>query len=410
VTLDLPFVRAQFPGLSPPSDPHPQPPVLADNAGGSVPADDVITEMSAFMREHMVQLGASYSRSVRAGAAVQRGREAIARLFGTTADQAVIGPSTTVNVQTLARALAPTLVPGDEVIVTELDHEANIGPWRRLESLGVVVKNWSIDPATANLDPEQLEALLSDRTRVVAFTHASNVVGRIHDVHALAGRIRACGALSVVDGVAYAPHRPVDFDALGVDVYLASLYKVYGPHQGLMLMRRPVLERAKGQYHYFHSENLIPGKLEPGNVSYEAVASLAGVESYFRRVADHHGCSIEGVFELIAAHEAALARRLLDYLDQRPDVRIIGPRSSDPQTRVPTIGFIVNGVRSSAVVESVDTHGVGIRFGDFYARRAIEALGLAEIDGIVRVSLVHYNTLAEVDRIIDALERAPSAR
>lgn len=420
--LDLDFIRSRFPGLEGPT-------ILADNGGGSVPVVDVIDGVAAFMRRHMVQLGADYGRSVSALEAVRAGRSVAADLVGGCPDEIVLGASTTANIQLLARSLAPLLAPGDEIIVTNLDHEANIGPWRRLTNIGVVVREWAFDAESATLRMQELEALLGPRTRLVCFTHVSNVVGQIHDVRTFARRIRDAGAWSMVDGVAFAPHRRVNVSDLGVDFYALSLYKTYGPHLGLLWGRRDLLVAAHGQNHSIHPESAVPLKLEPGNVNYELVAALTGLGAYLDRIYAHHTdadneprarstdsttsptSGPQGrthawnqVFDWFAEHEQRLSSRLLAYLNKRDDVHVIGTSHADRGLRVPTIAFSCDGRRSDEIVTALNEQDIGVRFGHFYAYRAVEAMGLADRGGIIRVSFVHYNTEKEVDRVIEAID------
>ncbi len=405
--LDLDFVRRWFPALS-------ERWALFDNAGGSVTAQAVTAGIVEYLERYQVQLGASYSLSREAEARVRAGERTAAELLGADPEETVVGPSTTANLGILARALRPLMQPGDEVIVTDLDHEANIGAWRRLEEHGVVVRTWPVDRERASLEPEALQALLGPRTRLVALTHCANVVGQIIDVAAIVRQIRANrrDTWVCVDGVAYAPHRLVDVKALDVDAYAVSLYKVYGPHLGALYVRRELLHKARGQNHFFVPEDALPYKLQPGNVTHELAAGLPGIGSYLDGVAAHHRVFADiprrerwaRVFKLFAAHEQQLAARLLEFLEADPRFRIIGPAGSDPDLRVPTIAFVAQGWRSSELVPRLDKHHVAVRWGHFYAKRAIEALGLAHDDGIVRASMVHYNTLAEVDRLIAALD------
>ena len=408
--LDLDFVRASFPALDADW-------ALMDNAGGSVTARAVITGIVEYLERYQVQLGASYARSQEAQARVRQGEATAAELLGATPAETVVGPSTTVNLATLARALAPRLSPGDEVVVSELDHEANIGPWRGLAERGAVIKTWAVDPERATLDPAALDRLLSPRTRLVAFTHCANVVGELLDVPAIVARIRANRADTwiVVDGVAHAPHRLVDVRALDVDVYAVSLYKIYGPHLGAMYVRRELLEHARGQNHFFVPEDALPYKLQPGNVTHELAAGLPGIGAYLDGVAEYHGITggarrerWAGVFERFAAHEQRLVEPLLAFLGEHPRCRIIGPAVADRRVRVPTVAFVVPGRLASSVVGPLDERRIAVRWGHFYAKRAIDALGLAAGEGVVRVSMVHYNTRAEVDRLIAALSEIVS--
>ncbi len=406
--LDLEFVRRQFPALAQ----HWPDWALMDNAGGSLAPAQVVDRIADYLGRYMVQLGASYALSQRATQIVQDAHAAAELLIGAQPGEVVIGPSTTVNAKILAAALRPSWREGDAVIVSELDHEANIGPWMALADSGVEVRIWKLRRETASLELDELEPLLDARTRLVCMTHCANVVGRIHDVRAVADRVHAAGAQLCVDGVAYAPHRLVDVAALDVDYYLLSLYKVYGPHLGLLWGRRALLERARGQNHFFIGEREVPYKLEPGNANHELCAGIPGILAYFAALDEHHferpvasrRAGLARVFERIAAHEAALAERLLGFLRARASVRIIGPQTADPALRVPTVAFAVAGRKASEIPAQLDARKLAIRWGHFYAIRAIEALGLAEADGVVRVSMVHYNTIAEVERLIAALD------
>jgi selenocysteine lyase/cysteine desulfurase len=307
--------------------------------------------------------------------------------------------------QQLARGMADGLRPGDEIVVTNADHEANIGPWRALEAQGVVIREWQVDRASLELPLAGLERLLGPRTRLVAVTHCSNVLGTIMPVAEIARLAHAAGAELCVDGVALAPHRRIDVQALGCDWYVYSFYKTYGPHQAVLWGRHARLLELASLNHFFIGRDRVPYKLQPGNVNYELAFGCAGIPEYLAALGRHHG---DDPFEVVARHEEALAERLLAWLGARNDVRIIGRRTAAREERVPTISFVVDGRRSSAVVAALDTHRVGIRFGDFYARRLIDTLWLAAQDGVVRVSIVHYNTLDEVDRLIAALDRALS--
>jgi cysteine desulfurase family protein (TIGR01976 family) len=411
-SLDLDHVRRHFPALAGDT-------VFFDNAGGSQALGEVADRIAGYLRTTNVQLGASYSVSQASGARVDAGVRAVASLFGASdPSEVVLGPSATQLVSNLAAALGPSLREGDEIIVTEADHEANIGAWRRLSARGVVVREWPVDRERAVLDPEALEPLLNPRTRLVAMTHCSNVVGSIHPVREVARRVHAHGALLFVDGVAYAPHAPIDVAALEVDGYFFSLYKVYGPHMSAMWLRRDLFDRLACINHDFLAD-IVPYKIQPGGMSYELAWSTTAIAEYF----DNLGASLSAsprarsgseipelprarAFEAIAAHEQALSARLLEGLSAIPGVRIIGDPSADRAARVPTISFVVEGTPSSAIPPRVDPHGIGIRFGDFYARRLIDALGLRDKGGVVRVSMVHYNTLSEVDRLLEVLDRA----
>ena len=397
--LDVDFVRAQFPGLQSPW-------VLFDNAGGSVPAKAVIDRVTQYMQRRAVQLGASYGLSRAAEADVRAGEAA-------TPAETIVSHSTTAGLGILAAGIGPTLSEGDEIVVTNLDHAANIGCWRRMAARhGLAVREWKIRPETARLETDDLAALLGPKTRLVAFTQCANVVGELVDVRRVVDVIRdnRQDTIAVADGVAYAPHRHIDVEAMGVDVYATSLYKVYGPHLSAIYGRASLLLAAEGQNHAFIPDDRIPYKLQPGNVTHELAAGLPGITDYLDGVAAHHEVQHldararhAAVFELFTAQEARLCARMLEGLLQHDAISVIGSRDPSPSVRVPTIAFTVKGRHASEVPPLFDPHGIGLRFGDFYAPGAIEALGLAEQGGVVRASLVHYNTLDEVDRFLALL-------
>ena len=405
--FDVEYARGRFPALSADW-------ALFDNAGGSVPLAGVIERVRDYMSRWQVQLGATYRHSATAAALVAEGQRAAARLVNAGSDEVVLGPSSTMNVRVLARALRPLFSPGDEIVVTNLDHETNVGAWRLLEEEGLRIREWRFDPGRLELTLEGLEPLLGQRTRLVCFTHCSNVVGTIHDAAAIIRRVHEAGALTCVDGVAFAPHRRVDVKALDADFYLVSLYKLGGPHLGLLYGKHELLRRARGQNHFFVPEDEVPYKLEPGNVVHELTAALPAVlehlldldARHFPGAAVPEPARLERVYDTIAAHEAALAAPLLDFLRSRRGVRILGLAEADPARRAPTVSFVVDGRDSSEIPTRLDGEGIAIRYGHYYAHRAIDTLGLLPRNGVVRVSMFHYNTAAEVARLVAALDRA----
>jgi len=406
--LDLPFVRSQFPVLAGDW-------VFFDNAGGSQTLQGVADYLRDYLLTSNVQLGASYAVSQQATERVAKAAQGVATLVNAAdPSEVVMGGSTSLLLRILSLSLGQTLVAGDEVIVTNCDHEANIGCWLDLQQRGISIKVWKLRPDTLEFDLADLDALMTSRTRLVAVTHASNILGTLNPVRAIADYVHDRGALLCVDGVAYAPHRLVDVQALDVDFYVFSFYKVYGPHYAVLYGKREHLVRMPGINHFFIDGEQTPYKFQPGNVNFELSYSMLGLCDYLRDLAHHH-CGAQAApdlrtqmvqaFDQIALHEEALGDRLLQYLTQKPNVRIIGYPTADPQRRVPTISFVVDGVDSSTIPPLVDPHHIGIRYGDFYARRLMDDLDLAAQNGVVRVSMVHYNTLEEVDRLIEVFEK-----
>lgn len=398
------FVTRSFPALG-------RGQVFLDNAGGSQVAQQVGDRITQYLFSANVQLGASYAASVKAADMVHQGRNALATLLNAErAEEVVMGATTTQLFEQLARALVQTWAPGDEVIVTNFDHEANIGPWKKLAKDGIVLREWSMRPGAHLPDLEDLAALLTDRTRLVAVTHASNIYGTINPIRAIADLVHEAGALLCVDGVAFAPHRAVDVQTLGADFYAFSVYKVYGTHFSALYGRYDLLLASGNINHSFFPNDKVPQKLEPGNANYELAYSCVGVIDYLEALAQAHGINSEGraaveaAFGLVADHEETLSRQLLSYLKGRPDVKIIGATEADQALRVPTVSFVIDGSSSREVVEQVDPIGIGIRYGDFYSRKLVDDLELPNGDGVIRVSAVHYNTIQEIDRLIDVLE------
>ncbi len=408
MSLNIDQVRQYFPALAGKW-------VFFDNAGGSQTLKTVVDRVSEFLLTSNVQLGASYGVSQLAGERVASAARGMMTFINAQSPQEVVmGSSTTMMLKTLALGLSQTFTPGDEIIVTNCDHEANIGAWVALEKQGMKIKFWKIRPDTLELHLEDLDLLITERTKLVTLTHASNVLGTINPIKKIAAFVHQKGVMICVDGVAYAPHRLIDVQDLDVDFYVLSFYKVYGTHYALLYGKEEHLLNIPGWNHYFINQTDIPYKFQLGNVNFELSYGMLGLCDYLSKLAQlHYGDETSSdlrtqmvqAFDLISGYEEKISDRLLTYLNSKPQVRIIGQTQANSQSRVPTISFVVNGMNSSDIPLQVDSHFVGIRYGDFYAKRLIEYLGLAELNGVVRVSMVHYNTLEEVDRLIKALEQ-----
>ena len=405
--FDVAFARAQFPNLE-------RPWALFENAGGTVVPNQVIDRLTAYMRDCQVQPAGAYAPSEEAGERIREAQRLMAEMMGAEPGEVMVGPSTTMNVYLLAQALRPWFAEGDEIVVTNLDHEANSGAWRRLAEFGITIREWRVEPDTAELEIDALEALLTGKTRLVCFSHCSNIAGGINDVPAITRLVHDAGALVCVDGVAFAPHRQLDVKAWDVDFYLCSPYKIYGPHLGLLYGKREHLLKARAQNHYFISESEIPLKLNPGGPNHELTASLTGIIDYFETLHRHHfGESnlprhqrLGQLYALFAEHEEQLAAPFVDLLTANPAIRLIGRRTADQHRRAPTFSFLVDGRQSHEIPAALATRGLGIGSGDFYAARLIDALGARDRGGVVRASMVHYNTADEVERLIAALAEA----
>ena len=282
--LDLNFVRSQFPAFKEPS--------LRgwahfENAGGSYACGQVIEQLDRYYRRTKIQPYGFAPASIQAGEQMNSARSRMAAMLNVVGDEVLFGPSTTQNTYVMASAVRGRLQAGDEVIVTNQDHESNIGAWRRLADDGAVIREWTIDPDSGELDLADLDELLSERTRVVAFSHVSNVVATFNPVREICDRVHAAGAIAVVDGVSFCGHGLPDVEALGADIYLFSLYKVYGPHQGVMVVRRATSEALPNQGHFFNDDSPT-ARFTPAGPDHAQVAATNGVLDYFEAIHRRH--------------------------------------------------------------------------------------------------------------------------
>ncbi len=408
--LDQDWVRSQFPQLS--DDPGF---VFCANAGGSFVALPVIELMEHYNRHTRVQPYSAFGPSEEAGRAMDRARQCWAQALNLDTAELTIGPSTSINTYVFANACGEAWGPGDEIVVCQQDHESNVGVWRnKAKARGATVREWPVDPVTGLLDPEDLYPLLNDNTRWVFFTHCSNIIGTVNPVADIVAGIRQrCPARVGVDAVAYAPHHLPDIHALGVDAYFFSLYKVFGPHQGIMAVRADLHPELQPQSHYFLKTDTHKW-LNPAGPQHAQVAACAGVIDYFSALHQHHGGAentplpqqMDAVHKLLAAHESALAEPLLAFLNARSDIRLLGKPSTLGGDRGATIAFQPLGRPAAEVAAAMQAQGIGTEAGHFYAQRLLSALDIAPDAGVVRLSLVHYNTPADAERILAALERA----
>ncbi|MBR9836834.1 MAG: aminotransferase class V-fold PLP-dependent enzyme [Rhodobacteraceae bacterium] len=397
--LDLDFVRGQFPAFAEPSL---EGWAFFENAGGSYTCKPVIDRLFRFYHERKVQPYGPYPAAQAGGAEMDEARSRLAGLLGVATDEVSFGPSTSQNTYVLAQAFRQFLSPGDAIVVTNQDHEANTGAWRRLAEDGIEVREWRIDPVTGHLDPDALAQLLKDeKVRLVCFPHCSNVVGEINPVAEITAAAHAAGAFTCVDGVSYAPHGFPDVDALGCDIYLFSTYKTYGPHQGIMVIRHELGDALPNQAHFFNGSVLYK-RFTPAGPDHAQVAASAGMVDYVEALAAHQGVTPGEVAGLMHAHEVQLMQPLLDFLGARNSVRLIGPREA--VRRAPTVAVALQGP-AAPVAEALAAHKVMAGGGDFYAVRPLEALGISPAQGVLRLSFVHYTSEAEVTQLIEALDR-----
>ena len=404
--LDIDFVRARFPSLSEPSLSGQ---AFFENAGGSYTCQPVIDRLFRFYHQRKVQPYAPFAASHAGGAEMDEARARLAAMMGVDEDELSFGPSTSANTFVLAQAVRGWLTGQNAaIVVTNQDHEANSGVWRRLVDDGIEVREWRLDPVTGHLAPEDLAPLLADgKVRLVCFPHCSNLVAEINPVAEICAMARAAGAFTVVDGVSYAPHGLPDMPALGADAYLFSAYKTYGPHQGILLIRRAFGEILPPQGHWFNAGTLYK-RFTPAGPDHAQVAACAGIADYIdelyarhRKVEADPAARAREVHRLMREHEIRLLRPLLDQLAARNDIRLIGPREA--RLRAPTVAIALH--RPAApLAAALATHGIMASAGDFYAVRPMEAMGIPREQGVLRLSFVHYTSEAEVAQLMLALD------
>ncbi|QFT96084.1 Cysteine desulfurase [Roseovarius sp. THAF8] len=401
--LDIDFVRAQFPAFA---EPGLNGQAFFENAGGSYTCAPVIERLTRFYHQRKVQPYGPFEASRLGGEEMDEARTRLAAMLGVATDELSFGPSTTQNTYVLAQAFRDWMNPGDAIIVTDQDHEANSGPWRRLGDAGIEIREWRIDSETGLLRLDDLEALLDERVRLVCFPHCSNIVGAVNPVVEITAAAHAAGAFVCVDGVSYAPHGFVNVGDLGADIYLFSAYKTYGPHQGIMTIRRELGEMLPNQAHWFNADSLYK-RFTPAGPDHAQVAACAGMADYYDTLAEHHGCTGDaaersaGVHDLMRAHETALLQPLLDYLADRNTLRLIGP--SDAALKAPTVAVELPG-SGREMAEKLAAHGIMAGGGDFYGARPLQSMGIDLDKGVLRLSFVHYTNKAEVDKLLTALE------
>ena len=405
--LDVEYARSQFPAFS---DARLSGWAHFENAGGSYICRQVIDRLTGFYRHTKVQPDHAFPLSMEATEAMEHSYQQLAAWMGVGVDEIHFGPSTSQNTYVLARAFRSMWRDGDEIVASTQDHEANAGVWRRLETTGIKVTEWRVDPVKGTLDPADLDGLITERTRLVAFPHASNVVAAINPVTEVVARASAVGARVVVDGVSYAPHGLPDVGALGVDVYLFSAYKTWGPHQGVMFVRRDLASRLGNEGHYFVADDP-RSKLVPAGPDHAQVAACAGIVDYLDDLYAHHGGEDSSpvergrmVHDMFRTHETELLGRLLAYLAGRDDVRIAGP--VDATRRAPTVSIVPLRWSVAEVAESLVRSRMMVGTGNFYAPRLLKEMGIAPDPGVLRMSFIHYTTEEEIDRLVRALDRA----
>lgn len=413
-TFDVAALRAEFPALSLEHDGRPV--AYFDGPGGTQVPQAVIDATATYYRTSNANAGGPFLTSRRSDAMVEEAHAAVADLLGAaSAEEIKFGANMTTLTFHISRAIGATLEPGDEIVVTALDHDANVSPWRRLaDDRGLVVRTVDIHEADVTLDLDSLDAALGPRTRLVAVGYASNAVGTINPVREIVARAHAVGAITYVDAVHYVPHGAVDVVELGTDFLVTSVYKWFGPHLGALYGRREVLDRLPD-----YKVRPAHDRVETGTQDFEGIAGTFAAVDYLRSIGRRFGepgpvvaglggrrSELLAAMAAIGAHERALCERLIDGLSAIPGVRIwgISDRASLDR-RTPTVSVAIAGLDPAEAAEALGREGIFAWHGDFYAQGLIERLGIAESGGLLRLGIVHYNTAAEVDRLLEAIER-----
>jgi cysteine desulfurase family protein (TIGR01976 family) len=404
--LDVAGVRTRFSALA--REVNGRPAVYLDGPGGSQTPDAVARAVADYLIADNANTDGPFVTSAATDRLIAGAREAAAAFLGATAEEVVFGASTTTINFLLAHAVARTLSPGDEIIVTELDHDANVSPWLLVAGdHRLIVRTAPLDRHDGTLDLDALEGLISPRTRIVACTLASNALGSVTDVQRVSAAAHAADALLWVDGVHLAPHRRVDRVALGADVLLTSAYKYFGPHLGVAAVRSDLARTLPADRVRPAAERPFGHRFETGTLAHEALAGLVAAIAYLQSLGNGGGTradQLDAAYARIEAHEAALTRHTLKRLSEIPGVQLYG--IADPERvgeRTPTFCFNLDGWTAQRLSHELGEQGLFTYHGNYYALGAMTALGLEASGGAVRAGYLHYTTLEEADRLCDAL-------
>lgn len=405
--LDLQFVRSQFPAFTEPSL---KGWAFFENAGGSYPCIQVINQLTDFYMKNKVQVHYPYPASTLAGNLMDASYSRLAGYLNAEASEIHFGPSTTQNIYVLANAMRPMWEDGDEIILSCQDHEANAGAWRNLEERGIKIIEWHVNSETGLLEIDTLKSLFTERSKMVAFPHCSNVIGHVNPVKEISQIAHQHAALSVVDGVGFAPHGFPDLKELESDIYLFSLYKTYGPHLGLMYVDKDLILKMTNQSHYF-KEGITRSMLTPAGPDHAQIAASSGIIDYFDAVYEHHFDKIAqapersiAINSLFQGHEKLLMDRLLDFLRSRKDIEIVGPAES--KDRAPIISIIPKNKKIKKVYAKLIEQKIMLGIGNFYAVRPLIDMDIPRQPGVIRISFLHYTSIEETDQLINALKVA----
>lgn len=414
---DVDALRAQFPALR--QTENGQPVVFLDNPGGTQVPQTVVDAVSDYLIHHNANHGGAFATSQRSDEILYEAHCAMADLLNAASpDEIVFGPNMTTLTLNISRALARELEPGDEIIVTRMDHDANIAPWLLVaEDTGATVRWADFDVEDYTLDMAALHDLINPKTKIVAIGYASNATGTVHDVKTIVDWAHAVGALVFVDAVQYAPHGPIDVQALGCDLLACSAYKFFGPHQGILYGQYALLDRLRA-YKVRPAPALPPGKYETGTQVHEGIAGTLAAVNYLAGIGQQFGSPYAAQFpdlsgrrlalrtgmNVLREYDHVLSAAILDELETLPGAQIHGITDRQRLTeRVPTVSFTWGERQPRKIATALGAQGIYVWDGHYYALAVVERLGLIEHGGMVRIGAVHYNTVDEIHRLGEAL-------
>jgi cysteine desulfurase family protein (TIGR01976 family) len=421
---DLSSYRRYFPSLE--LDVNGKQVIYFDNPGGTQVAQQVIDAMVNYFREANANSHGAFLTSNRTDQIISDARSAMADfLHAASLDEIVFGPNMTTLTFAFSRAIGKTLQPGDEIVITILDHDANVAPWLALQERGVLIRTVDVHPDNVTLDMEDMHAKITDRTRVVAVGYASNAVGTINDVATIIRWAHEVGALAWIDAVQFAPHGPIDVQALDADFLVCSSYKFFGPHVGILYGRAEHLEKFPA-YKVRPASNSIPDRWETGTQNHEGIAGLVGVIEYLAmigreqsklyseiskaksRTGSYHGRQLELkiAMQSMMDYERGLSAQLLVGLREIKGLQVYGITDTKQLTwRVPTIACTIEGHSPRELAKHLASQGIFAWDGNYYALGIMERLDLESKGGALRLGMAHYNTINEIDRVLDCLEQ-----
>jgi cysteine desulfurase family protein (TIGR01976 family) len=417
MTFDVAQVRQHFPSLA--LEQNGQPVVYFDNPGGTQVTRECIAAITDYLTTANANNHGAFLTSARTDAMLTEAHAAMADLLhAADPHEIVFGPNMTTLTFAMSRAIGRTFQPGDEIVVTALDHDANVAPWLALaEDRSCTVRMAEVNTANGTLDMDDLRAKITSKTKVVAVGYASNALGTINDVATVIGWAKEVGALTWIDAVQFAPHGPIDVQALGCDFLACSAYKFFGPHLGIVYGRLPLLESLRA-YKVRPADDVSPGKWETGTQNHECLAGLVGTLNYLEALGRTYEDGATSQFPqmtgraralhvamaALQSYEQTLARQLLAGLAEVPGAHIYGLASTaDLALRVPTVAITIEGHSPRALAEALGERGIFCWDGNYYALTLMERLGLEDSGGALRIGLAHYNTVDEVDRLLTAL-------